>query len=74
MVQYNREASITVRCDNELKEQAEQLAREKGQSLVEWIRRAIKEKIDRDVSSTDEAQIEETVRRILLKMRSEGKQ
>lgn len=74
MVLTNHETTITVRCNNDLKDKAEELANEKGQSLVEWIRRAIKEKIERETSGVSDAELEATVRKVLLKMKQEENQ
>lgn len=52
MVQKNRETVITVRCDDSLRNGAQLLADEAGQSLVEWIRRAMREKLDRDSAAS----------------------
>ena len=72
-----------VRCSMELRTQAEESASAAGQSLVEWVRRAMQEKLDREKSCappagpapTDEeldARIEAVLRRMMEKQKKEG--
>jgi len=48
-----------VRCSNELRDTAEKLAKEKGQSLVEWTRRAIRCQIERESKPVEELMIDD---------------
>lgn len=46
MQSENAETQFTVRCSNKMKDDAERLAKLKGQSLNEWARRAILAQIE----------------------------
>lgn len=48
-----QETQFPVRCSIELRETAEALAKSSGWSLVEWVRRAMQEKIDREMGLGD---------------------
>lgn len=77
MVQKNRETQLVVRCSQELRDEAEALARRDGQSLAEWMRRAVQEKVDREKSSDTEyvsadeldARIEAVLRKMLAEVK-----
>ena len=45
-MQKNRDTQFTVRCDDKMRAEVEQRAQEAGQSVVEWIRRAIQKELD----------------------------
>jgi len=45
-MQKNRDTQFTVRCDDKMRAEVEQRAQEAGQSVVEWIRRAIQRELD----------------------------
>ncbi|HJK49495.1 MAG TPA: hypothetical protein O0X13_02745 [Methanocorpusculum sp.] len=81
-------AQFTIRCTVDQKNEAEESAIKAGQSLAEWIRRAIQEKIDRErnpdreLSDSDldtlgkrlQPMIEDTVRRVLDKIEKEERE
>ena len=78
MVQRNRETQLVVRCSQELRDEAEALARRDGQSLAEWMRRAVQEKVDREKSSDTEYisadELDARIEAVLRKMLAEAKE
>lgn len=54
MTVKNRETQFMVRCNQELRDAAEKLASINGQSLVEWVRRAIKSEVERQSNGDTE--------------------
>lgn len=78
MVQKNRETQLVVRCSQELRDEAEALARRDGQSLAEWMRRAVQEKVDREKSSDAEYvsadELDARIEAVLKKMLAEAKE
>jgi predicted DNA-binding protein len=53
MVNDNEE-HLTVRLSSELRAACQSRADEVGQTLAEWIRRALREKLERDIASSDD--------------------
>lgn len=74
MVQKNRETQLVVRCSQELRDEAEALARRDGQSLAEWMRRAVQEKVDREKNQTTDDELELRIEAVLKKMLAEAKE
>lgn len=48
------ETQFTVRCSLDIRRKAEAVAKEKGWSLNEWMRRAINEKLSRDAAGIED--------------------
>lgn len=71
MVQRNRETQLVIRCTWELREEVEELAKKDGQSLAEWMRRAVQEKIERDKHDLKDDELEKKIESVLKKMLAE---
>lgn len=73
MSQHDTEnwAHFNVRCEREVREKAEALAKERGWSVAEWVRRAMIEKIERAEDGISETELTEVVRKVLEQMQSE---
>ena len=63
------EITFSIRCLRSLRENAEAVAKDRGQTLSEWIRRAMQEKLDREINPQTEVltaeELEEVIARIL---------
>lgn len=71
MVQRNRETQLVVRCSQELRDKAEVLARRDGQSLAEWMRRAVQEKVEREEHNVNDEELEAKIESVLKRMLAE---
>lgn len=67
-------AHFNIRCVKSLRDEAEASAKEQGQSLAEWIRRAIQEKLDREKNQTADDDLDARIEAVLRKMLAEAKQ
>ena len=72
------ESHFNIRCPKDLREKAEASAVAAGQSLAEWIRRAMREKLEREkeqeraeLSPEQDADVEEMVRALIEKVLAE---
>lgn len=74
MVQRNRETQLVIRCTWEVREEVEALAKRDGQSIAEWMRRAVQEKIDREKNQTTDDELELRIEAVLKKMLAEAKE
>ena len=74
MVQNNRETQLVIRCTQELRDEVEILAREKGQSIAEWMRRTIQKEVELSKHMTQkEDELEVRIEAIVRKILAEGK-
>lgn len=67
-------AQFTIRCPSEMRRKAELSADAVGQSLAEWIRRAIQEKLDHEVNGDpdiSDEKLRETIRSVVEEMLEE---
>lgn len=72
MSEKTDEAQFTIRCSYAMRDAAETAARNQGQSLAEWIRRAIQEKLDRDaVDNVSDDDLDARIERVLTRMLKE---
>ena len=62
MVQKNRESQLVIRCTEELRAKVDELAGRNGQSVAEWVRRAVINEIERQTGTTSN---EDMIRRIV---------
>lgn len=74
------ESHFNIRCPKDLREKAEASAVAAGQSLAEWIRRAMREKLEREkkvavpraeLSTEQDADVEDMVRALIEKVLAE---
>lgn len=73
----DNETQFTLRCSRKMRSEAQQSADDLGQSLAEWLRRAIQEKLDREKNGGSDISDEELDARIevvLKKMIEEKKE
>ena len=74
MVQNNRETQLVIRCTQELRDEVEILAKEKGQSIAEWMRRTIQKEVELSKHMTQkEDELEVRIEAIVRKILAEGK-
>ena len=74
MVQNNRETQLVIRCTQELRDEVEILAKEKGQSIAEWMRRTIQKEVEFSKHMTQkEDELEVRIEAIVRKILAEGK-
>ena len=67
------DSQILIHCTDEMKANAQKLADAKGQSLNEWVRRAIQYAIDRESSAPEDTGINlEALKQALLELKKEG--
>ena len=67
------DSQILIHCTDEMKAKALKLAEAKGQSLNEWVRRAIQDAIDRESSALEDNGINlEALKQALLELKKEG--
>lgn len=64
---------FNIRCAKSLRDMAEESAKEQGQSLAEWIRRAIQEKLDREKNKVSDDDLDARIEAVLKKMLAEAK-
>jgi hypothetical protein len=57
-----------------VREEVEALAKRDGQSIAEWMRRAVQEKIDREKNQTTDDELELRIEAVLKKMLAEAKE
>jgi hypothetical protein len=57
-----------------VREEVEALAKRDGQSIAEWMRRAVQEKIDREKNQTTDDELELRIEAVLKKMLVEAKE
>jgi hypothetical protein len=57
-----------------VREEVEALAKRDGQSIAEWMRRAVQEKIDREKNQTTDDELELRIEAVLKKMLAESKE
>ena len=67
-------AHFNIRCVKSLRDDAEASAKKQGQSLAEWIRRAIQEKLEREKNQTTDDELELRIEAVLKKMLAEAKE
>ena len=72
------ESHFNIRCPKDLREKAEASAVAAGQSLAEWIRRAMREKLEREkekeraeLSTEQDTDVEDMVRTLIEKVLAE---
>ena len=68
------ESHFNIRCPLSLRLAAEKSADEAGQSLAEWIRRAMKEKLAREANPVADDELDARIEAVLKKMLAEAKQ
>lgn len=76
MANEDNESQFTLRCSLEMRQKAEKLAKMKGQSLAEWLRRAVQNEIDREVngeSDISDDELRETIRSVVEEVLAEKK-
>ena len=76
MANEDNESQFTLRCSFEMRQKAEKLAKMRGQSLAEWLRRAMREKRDCEVngdSDSPDNELRETIQEVVAEMLEERK-
>ena len=78
MAKTETETQFTLRCSRSMRSDAEKFAETKGQSLAEWLRRAVQEKLDRErggigADTISNEELEAKIEKILTEMLAEKK-
>lgn len=69
----DKNAQYTLRLPQAMKEQMMAAARAQDIDTMTWLRHAIREKLDRELAGgMDEKSLEESVRRVVLKLKNEN--
>ncbi len=79
MAKTETETQFTLRCSRSMRSDAEKFAEIKGQSLAEWLRRAVQEKLDREkegigADAISNEELEARIEKILNEMLAEKKE
>lgn len=72
----DNEIQLSIRMSAKFRDECKQLSDAAGQTLAEWIRRAMREKLEREVngeSDISDAELRETIRSVIAEMQEEKK-